>query len=168
MLMPLSHGEVVEANISGVNKSEIGNIGSLSGYFTNAEIGELTKNTNIGIYGKIDENFTNGDKRLQIASENEIKTGDAIIYTTINGNEIGCYNIKITRICNNNPKSNENFVIKITDERLKEKCGGIVQGMSGSPIVQNGKLVGAVTHVFVNKPYEGYGVISQYMVDNYR
>ena len=165
-LMPLNHAEIVKANISGITKSEVAKPGSLCGYFTDCEIGSLTKNSNLGIYGKLNESFTINDKRLQIAKENEIKTGNAIIYTTINGDKTGCYKIKITRICNNNRKSNENFVIKVTDDRLLSVCGGIVQGMSGSPIVQNGKLVGAITHMFVNKPDEGYGVIAQYMVDN--
>ena len=77
------------------------------------------------------------------------------------------YDIEIKRICNRDMTSNENFVIKITDSRLLENCGGIVQGMSGSPIVQNGKIIGAVTHVFLNNPKEGYGVFAQYMANRY-
>ena len=77
------------------------------------------------------------------------------------------YDIEIKRICNRDMTSNENFVIKITDSRLLKNCGGIVQGMSGSPIVQNGKIIGAVTHVFLNNPKEGYGVFAQYMANRY-
>ncbi len=77
------------------------------------------------------------------------------------------FEIEITRICNKNKDSNENFIIRITDDRLLEECGGIVQGMSGSPIIQNGKLVGAVTHVFLNKPQEGFGIAIQNMVSEF-
>ena len=87
--------------------------------------------------------------------------------TTLVGDSPQEYEIEIKRICNRDMTSNENFVIKITDSRLLENCGGIVQGMSGSPIVQNGKIVGAVTHVFLNNPREGYGVFAQYMAECY-
>ena len=96
----------------------------------------------------------------------EIQTGDAQLFTTINGERPESYDLKITSIRNDNPRNNENFVIKVTDKRLLDECGGIVQGMSGSPIVQNGKLIGAVTHVFLNNPEEGYGVAAQFMVCN--
>lgn len=166
-LMPLCKGSVVSANISGITKSVSGKAGSLNGYFTDEQIGTLTKNSNIGIYGQKDESYTDFENRIEIADSSEIKTGQAEIYTTINDDDIESYTIEITRICNKNADSNENFVIKITDERLMNYCGGIVQGMSGSPIVQNGKLVGAVTHVFINQPCEGYGVLIQNMVANY-
>ena len=87
--------------------------------------------------------------------------------TTIDGVNPKEYDIEITRICNGDKESDENFVIKVTDEELLEACSGIVQGMSGSPILQNGKLAGAVTHVFLNRPEEGYGVAAQFMVSNY-
>lgn len=167
-LMPLATGEVVEANISGITKSTSGNAGSLNGYFTDSKIGVLTKNTSIGIYGTINDNCRNNEKKVKIADKNEIKTGSAQVYTTISDDKIGCYDIEITRICNRSEDSNENFVIKITDNELIKNCGGIVQGMSGSPIVQNGKLVGAITHVFLNQPNEGYGIIAQNMVLNYQ
>lgn len=166
-LLPLGFGEVVHANISSVTKSLAGKAGSLNGYFTDSTVGNLTKNTEVGIYGTIIDNNCFENKRLEIADCDEVKTGNAQIYTTIKGDKVGCYDIEITKICNSSKKSNENFVIKVTDDEILEKCGGIVQGMSGSPIVQNGKLVGAVTHVFLNKPYEGYGVMAQNMVANF-
>ena len=87
--------------------------------------------------------------------------------TTIDGVDPQAYDIEITRICNGDKESDENFVIKVKDKELLGNCAGIVQGMSGSPILQDGKLVGAVTHVFLNRPDEGYGVAAQFMVSNY-
>ena len=164
-LLPLSYGDVVKANISGVTKSVKGKAGSLNGYFTDEIFGTLTKNTVNGIYGTTNDNYNNCNKLVEIADRSEIKTGKAQIYTTISGDKPKLYNIEITKICNTSKKSNENFVIKVTSDELLNICGGIVQGMSGSPIVQNGKLVGAVTHVFVNNPSEGYGVMAQNMVE---
>ena len=166
-LLPLGSAEIVKANISSVTKSVDGNAGSLNGYFSDETIGELTQNTPLGVYGKAEDEMFNNSPTIEIADFSEIKKGNAQMYTTIDGETEGCYNIEITKICNHNENSNENFVIKITDESLLDECGGIVQGMSGSPIVQNGKLVGAVTHVFVNNTTEGYGVAAQYMVSNY-
>ena len=91
-------------------------------------------------------------KKYLIANDDEVKTGKAVMVTTPVGDTPQEYDIEIKRICNRDMTSNENFVIKITDSRLLENCGGIVQGMSGSPIVQNGKIIGAVTHVFLNNP----------------
>ena len=166
-LLPLGSAEIVKANISSVTKSVDGNAGSLNGYFSDETIGDLTENTPLGVYGNAETEMFKESPTVEVADFSEIKKGDAQMYTTIDGDSGGCYDIEITKICNHNENSNENFVIKITDESLLDECGGIVQGMSGSPIVQNGKLVGAVTHVFVNNTTEGYGVAAQYMVSNY-
>lgn len=167
LLLPLGSGEAVHANINGVTKSSCGKAGSLNGYFTDSTIGYLIKNTDVGVYGTISDNFSNKERKIEIADNNEVKTGSAELYTTIDGEEPQYYTIEITKIVNLDSDSNENFVIRITDEKLLKYCGGIVQGMSGSPIIQNDKLVGAVTHVFLNNPSEGYGVTSQNMVTNY-
>ena len=165
-MMPLGEAEIVGASISSVEKSSTGKAGSLNGYFTDKTLGTVTNNTINGIYGTIiDNSYLSGDK-LEIAEFDEIQTGDAQLFTTINGERPESYDLKITSIRNDNPRNNENFVIKVTDKRLLDECGGIVQGMSGSPIVQNGKLIGAVTHVFLNNPEEGYGVAAQFMVCN--
>lgn len=165
-MMPLGEAEIVGASISSVEKSSTGKAGSLNGYFNDKTLGTVTTNTINGIYGTIiDNSYLNGDK-LEIAEFDEIQTGDAQLFTTINGERPESYDLKITSIRNDNPRNNENFVIKVTDKRLLDECGGIVQGMSGSPIVQNGKLIGAVTHVFLNNPEEGYGVAAQFMVCN--
>ena len=166
-LLPLGYGEVVCANISGITKSVSGKAGSLNGYFTDNTIGNLTKNSEIGIYGTTIDNFNFNKEKTEIAGLCEVKKGKAYLITTIEGEDTRSFDIEITKICNTSQQSNENFVIKITNEELIKKCGGIVQGMSGSPIIQNGKLVGAVTHVFLNNPEEGYGVFAQNMVTNY-
>ncbi|MBQ2427433.1 MAG: SpoIVB peptidase [Ruminococcus sp.] len=165
-MMPLGEAEIVGASISSVERSSTGKAGSLNGYFTDKTLGTVTNNTINGIYGTIiDNSYLSGD-RFEIAEFDEIQTGDAQLFTTINGERPESYDLKITSIRNDNPRNNENFVIKVTDKRLLDECGGIVQGMSGSPIVQNGKLIGAVTHVFLNNPEEGYGVAAQFMVCN--
>ena len=165
-MMPLGEAEIVGASISSVERSSTGKAGSLNGYFTDKTLGTVTNNTINGIYGTIiDNSYLSGD-RFEIAEFDEIQTGDAQLFTTINGERPESYDLKITSIRNDNPRNNENFVIKVTDKQLLDECGGIVQGMSGSPIVQNGKLIGAVTHVFLNNPEEGYGVAAQFMVCN--
>ncbi len=166
-LLPLARGEIVKAEINGINKSTSGNPGSLSGYFTEEKIGNLTKNTPLGIYGTVNTDFIADKKLIEIADCDEVKRDKAYIYTTINGCVPQYYEIKVTKICNRDKNSNENFVIKITDDELLDKCGGIVQGMSGSPIVQNGKLIGAVTHVFLNNPESGYGIFIENMIEIY-
>ena len=166
-LLPLGSAEIVKANISSVTKSVDGKAGSLNGYFSEETIGNLTENTTLGVYGVPNTDIFEKSQAIEIADYSEIKKGEADIYTTIDGDNAACYTAEITKLCNDNESSNENFVIKITDDSLLESCGGIVQGMSGSPIVQNGKLVGAVTHVFINNTAEGYGVAAQFMVSNY-
>ena len=165
-MMPLGKAEIVGASISSVEKSSAGKAGSLNGYFTDKTLGTVTSNTGNGIFGTIIDNDYTGGQKAEIAAFSEIKPGDAQVITTLNGEEPKSYDLKITAIRNDDPRNNENFVIKVTDERLLVECGGIVQGMSGSPIVQNGKLVGAVTHVFLNNPEEGYGVAAQFMVSD--
>lgn len=167
MLLPLGSGEAVRANINGVTKSMCGKAGSLNGYFSDCIIGTLKKNTETGLYGTINDNFPQKAQKIDIAENNEIKTGEAKLFTAVSGDTPQYYTIKIIKISNMSRNNNENFVIRITDKRILNTCGGIVQGMSGSPIIQNGKLAGAVTHVFLNNPKEGYGVTVQNMVANY-
>ena len=167
-LLPLGSAEVVSAEIGSVTKSSTGKAGSLNGVFCDTEIGDLTKNTVCGVFGTTNDNFPQNGAELEIADNEEIELGKALIYTTVDGAEPCCYEAEITRLCDLDSQTNENFVIKVTDDRLIRDCGGIVQGMSGSPVVQNNKLVGAVTHVFLNSPHEGYGVTAQNMVSNYQ
>lgn len=167
-LMPLGSAEVVKARVNSVTKSSTGKAGSLNGYFSGTALGSLTKNTPCGVFGTVSDSEAPAGTTLPLAENSEIKVGEAQLYTTLEGDEAGCYTVEITEICNTDAQSNENFVIKVTDVALLQKCGGIVQGMSGSPLVQNGKLVGAVTHVFLNSPQEGYGITAQNMASNYQ
>ena len=120
-----------------------------------------------GVYGDLNDGFdTSKLIKISKASLDSVEIGPAYIYTTVYGTEPDKYAVSIVKVDKSN-KDNRNFVIKIDDERLIEKTGGIVQGMSGSPIVQNGKLVGAVTHVFINDPTRGYGIGIDKMLGSY-
>lgn len=161
-LIPLSYGDAENANITSVTKSYSGNVGSLNGYFTGDNFGKILDNNNCGVYGITSTTLCNKEE-FEIASKNEVEKGDAYIYTTIDGSNPKPYKIKITKIKKNDAETN--MVIKITDQELLEVTGGIVQGMSGSPIVQNNKIVGAVTHVLVDSVDMGYGIFAETMYE---
>lgn len=164
-IMPLSSGEVVDVNVNGVKRGLSGIPGELIGGFTsNAAIGTLEMNCEKGLYGIL-SNFSSTQEALPLGMRQEIKTGEAYIYTTISGSTPQKYKIVIEKIDLQDSEDSRNMIIKVTDDRLLEKTGGIVQGMSGSPIIQNGKLVGAVTHVFVNNPTKGYAIFADTMYD---
>lgn len=166
-LMPLSHGETVKATITSVTKGQIGTAGGLNGYFNTENLGNILFNTNSGLYSTLDTSDITG-KEIEIANKEEVTTGDGYIATTIDSNGVKLYSVKIQAVSKNDGDENtKNLVIKITDKELLNATGGIVQGMSGSPIIQNGKLVGAVTHVFINKPDTGYGIFAQNMLENF-
>ena len=167
-LMPLGSAEVVSVDIGSVTKSSEGKAGSLNGCFGDKTLGTLTENTDCGVFGTVSDRNAQKGVELELAENGEIKVGKAEMYTTVSGSSVGCYEVEITKIRNTDSDSNENLVIKVTDDELLECCGGIVQGMSGSPIVQDGKLVGAVTHVFLNDPSEGYGITARNMASNYK
>ena len=164
-MMPLSSGEAVEVTITGVSRGSSGFPGELRGVFASGRtIGELTTNDQTGIYGNCCyAPATN--KPVKIANRGEIHTGAATIYTTVSGSKPQAFDIRIERIAATDANPTKNMIIKITDPDLIEITGGIVQGMSGSPIIQDGKLVGAVTHVFVNDPTKGYGIFIENMLD---
>lgn len=160
-------GKVFECNIIDFIKGERGKAGELKGYFIkNKDFGSISFANEKGIFGKL--NYVpeySLDKKLEVASNSEIKPGKAYIYSTIQGETPLKYEISIIKV-DENQRENKNLVIKITDEKLLEQTNGILQGMSGSPIVQNGKLVGAVTHVFLNDPTRGYGIAIENMMNN--
>lgn len=163
-LMPLSDGDIVPADILSADKGAGGSPGSLCGVFSGGEpIGTLSANSECGIYG-VYTDFSNGEK-AEIAFRQEVTKGKAKLLSTIEGNSPCYYDIEIEDISYDNSKPTENMVIKVTDKKLLSKTGGIVRGMSGSPVIQNGRLVGAVTHVFVNDPSEGYAVFAETMSD---
>lgn len=163
--MSISDGMVYECSIIGVNKGIRGKAGELRGMFLNDKrFGNAEKLCNCGIFGQVCEDFNANDLFCAVASSQSVQPGNAYIYSTVNGVCPEKYTIEIVKVDKNN-KENKNYVIKITDERLIAQTGGIVQGMSGSPILQDGKLVGAVTHVFLNDPTRGYGIDIQAMLN---
>ncbi len=163
-IMPILDGEAVRATVTKIYKSKAGEAGSLCCEFTNDIIGTLKKNCQSGIYGKYTCTLKN-TYEYEVASPNEIVRGPVQILCTIDSGKAKFYNAQISRISYRENKKGKTMVVKITDERLLEKTGGIVQGMSGSPIIQNGKLVGALTHVIVDSPEKGYAIFAQDMVD---
>lgn len=161
-MLTFSDGDIVSAKITGCYKGEKGKAGELCGVFSGNTIGMLLSNNSIGVYGVIPVKKAKAEP-IPVAMSYEVQEGKAQIISTVDESGICRYEVEISRI---NPSSaeNKNMVIKITDAKLIEKTGGIVQGMSGSPIIQNGKLVGAVTHVLVNDPTKGYGIFAETMV----
>ena len=161
-IIPIFEGEAVRATITGCLKSSGGKAGELCGVFSPGHLGSIEKNCECGAYGRAD-NISFPYELLPVASDNEVRTGKAQIISTISGSEKKTYDIEITKVSSND-NSGRNLSIKVTDSELISKTGGIVQGMSGSPIIQNGMLVGAVTHVFVNDSLRGYGVFARTML----
>lgn len=162
-IMPLSNGEAVKARVSGFYKSSAGNPGELCGVFSDIALGSLRVNHEMGVYGDLLQ--PSGAKVMPVALESEIKIGKAQMITTIDDSGPQYYDIEITKIYPSSDLSARNMIIKVTDPVLLEKTGGIVQGMSGSPIVQDSMLVGAVTHVFVNSPDQGYAIFAERMIE---
>ena len=160
-VLPISGGDAVNAAIKGCYKGKDGSPGELCGVFAPGEIGELYENCGIGVYGAF-EALPQGEE-IPVAIIDEVKTGKAQIISTVDGNGPQYYDIEITKLYTKSGQ--RNMTVEVCDERLIEKTGGIVQGMSGSPIIQNGMLVGAVTHVFVNDPRKGYAIFAQTMID---
>ena len=163
-LVRISSGVIMNVKINSVKKGISGEPGEIKGSFGLEKLGQLKSNTECGVYGKFDKMPENLGKAIPIGLRGEIKCGEATVVTTLADGDREEYKIEIASI-NKDAKGSKCFVIKITDERLLEKSGGIVQGMSGSPIIQNGKLVGAVTHVMINDPTVGYGIFIENMLN---
>jgi len=161
-------GEIVRSSVTAIDKGSNGHPGEKIATFPADErpIGSVKKNTPFGIFGSLNRNIRNdiADRALPIALSNEVKEGPAKILTVLNGNRVEAFDIKIMSSVPQKYPATKGLVIKITDPRLLRATGGIVQGMSGSPIIQDGKLIGAVTHVFVNDPTSGYGVHIEWML----
>ncbi len=165
-ILNVGKGSIYSSTIIDCKKGEKGNPGELRGIFLEDEVlGSVNKNTNCGIYGYFNKKLnTSTIKPLQIGFKEEIVEGPAKILTTIAGNEPKYYDIEIQKLLNQDEPGSKSMIIKVTDEDLLKKTGGIVQGMSGSPIIQNEKIVGAVTHVLINKPDVGYGIYIEWMI----
>lgn len=162
-IMPMLEGEAVSTTITDVQKGNSGSTGSLVCDFNDFVIGKLLDNSPYGVYGAF-TGIPDIAKPYQIASIQEIKKGEAKILSTVTDGNPELYDIEITHI-GYSATGERDIVFKVTDDKLIQKTGGIVQGMSGSPIIQNGKLIGAVTHVIINNPKKGYGIFAQTMLE---
>lgn len=163
MVMPLFSGEIVRANITGVSAGHAGTPGELKGMFVdNHPMGTLEINNETGVFGKLYGGYAY-HQPVQMAHSYEVEKGPATILCTISGETPEAFSINIDKLSPASESDTKNMVISITDPKLLSETGGIVQGMSGSPILQNGKLVGAVTHVFVNDPTRGYAIFAENM-----
>lgn len=167
-LLDIQTGELVNSKIVSVSKGRKGIPGEIKGSIAKqATIGTVMQNTNFGIFGSLNENIITNNKYsagLEIALRDEIEVGEATILSTVNNNDTQEYKVEITSIDSENNSNNKSMQIKITDEKLLNNTGGIICGMSGSPIIQNNKIVGALTNVLVSDPQIGYGVFADIMI----
>ncbi len=163
-LIPLKTGEFVEAQIVGIKKSSKSTTGELQGVFLGGKIAEIVENSITGVYGECCGYFSS-DYVMPVALKQEVKTGEAEILVALDGGEPKKYKCEIEKVYHKDSSLIKNMIIRVTDSGLIEKTGGIVQGMSGSPIIQNGKLIGAVTHVLVDDPTKGYGIFAENMIE---
>ena len=161
-------GKIVPATVSGIQHGKRGHPGEKIGVFIEEDqlLGNIQKNTQFGIYGHLNAMLNNDlySEGIPIASMNQVQTGYAEMLTVVEGQTIERFAIEIQKINLQDSPESKGLVIKVIDPRLLERTGGIVQGMSGSPIIQNGKIVGAVTHVFVHDPTKGYGCFIDWML----
>ncbi|MCI1982642.1 MAG: SpoIVB peptidase [Oscillospiraceae bacterium] len=162
-LMPLLSGDIVSVAINGITKGQRGTPGELHGYFSSDNaMGSLSANVACGVFGRLNRSIQG--TAVKIGMKQDVKPGAVKILTTIQGSAPQYYDAQIERINYRDDVQSKNIVLHVTDPKLLSQTGGIVQGMSGSPIVQNGRLVGAVTHVFVNDPERGYGIFAEKML----
>ena len=166
VLMPLEAGAIMYSTVKAVNPGEAGAPGELRGNFDlKRDLGTLYANTDLGVFGTMPaEDFPWTQQALEVATSEEVECGPAEILSNISGDSVERYTVEIEKICDADGPS-RNFILRVIDERLLAATGGIVQGMSGSPIIQNGKLIGAVTHVLVNDPTRGYGIFIENMLE---
>lgn len=164
--LAITDGRIVSANVTGVQPGRAGRPGEKIGTFTDASdvIGTIGKNTEFGIFGKLSVRPGGDNGVVPMALMREVQRGPAEIYTVIEGQRVERFRVEIERVTIQDRPDTKGLVVRVVDPRLLRRTGGIVQGMSGSPIVQNGRLVGAVTHVFVNDPTRGYGVFAEWML----
>ncbi|MDY0405623.1 SpoIVB peptidase [Virgibacillus sp. 179-BFC.A HS] len=165
----INDGTIVKSSVTSIEKGSDGSPGEKQAKFSVKEdrMGNITKNSPFGIFGKLDDKLGNGiyNKPIPIALANEVKEGPAKILTVLDGEKVEEFDIEIISSIPQKSPATKGMVIEITDPKLLKKTGGIVQGMSGSPIIQDGKIIGAVTHVFVNDSTSGYGVHIEWMME---
>ena len=171
-LLSVAEGELLRAEVQSVKEGRAGNPGEIRGIFYEAEdpLGDLKKNSRFGIFGTLYNEMENPiyNRPLPVGGKEQVVRGPAFILTTLEGNNMERYQIEIERINRQSEPDGKSMIIKVTDPRLLDKSGGIVQGMSGSPIIQNDRIIGAVTHVFVNNPQRGYGIFIEWMLETSR
>ena len=167
-LFTCNGGSVYFCRINSFKRAEKGKAGELSGTFLDRDypIGVICRCNEFGVYGIADRSMLRGLKKIPIAFRQEVKTGDAYIVSTIHGETPSLYKIEIVKTASQKTPKEKSMLIRVVDETLLAETGGILQGMSGSPIVQNGKLIGAVTHVLVNDSTLGYGIYLDWMLEN--
>ena len=167
-LLPVRLGSLLQAEIVDVRRGKKGTPGELRGSFLRDQVilGDMEKNTQLGIYGYLDAPYQNPlyPDGVPVGYQESVEVGPAIILSTIDGNGVRAYSVEIVQAARQLMPAQKSMVIKVTDPVLLEKTGGIVQGMSGSPILQNGRIIGAVTHVFVDDPTQGFGVYIEWML----
>lgn len=164
--IPVSGGSLYSCDIVGINKGGRGKAGELKGFFVNGrnKQGDIDKNCEYGVFGSIsDKSVYLKNRKVQVGGRLSVKPGKAKILCCLDGKEVKEYDIEIIKTNYQRKSNDKSLVIRVVDKELIEKTGGIVQGMSGSPILQNGKIVGAVTHVFVNDPLKGFGIYMDWM-----
>lgn len=166
MLMPLETGGIMEASVTDVKKGTKGEPGQLHGAFgAGGDVGNLWANTDCGVFGTLSNKaMVRGMKPVEVAQPSEIKIGPATILSSVKGETAEEYTVEITKVYLSNDSDMRDMMLTVTDPKLLETTGGIVQGMSGSPILQNGKIIGAVTHVLVSDPTTGYGIFLNNML----
>ena len=168
-ILPVRQGGLMQAEIVDVRKGQRGTPGELRGSFLREQVrlGNVKKNNVFGIFGALDASWQNPlyPEGLPVGDRDQVHTGAASILSTVSGGEVREYTVEITQVIRQNAPAPKSMILRVTDERLLSATGGIVQGMSGSPILQDGQIVGAVTHVFVSDPTQGYGVYIDWMLE---
>lgn len=166
LLVDIDNGKILKSKVISIQKAKKSSPGEIVGIFNekNGIYGIIEKNTPYGIYGYIEPDLVNKKGRIMpIGLGTHVKEGNAKILTTIEDDKVEEFDVEIQKVFKQNNADSKGMIIKITDKRLLEKTGGIVQGMSGSPIIQNGRLIGSITHVLVNDPVRGYGIFVEWM-----
>lgn len=167
-ILSVETGLLLESQVQEVSEGKSGEPGEIKGifYHTRNPLGSLTHNNGFGVFGTAYHPLENPlySKPLAIGTREQVELGDAYILSTLSNNEIKRFDIEIEKIEEQDDPEGKSMVIRVTDEELIEESGGIVQGMSGSPIIQNDRIIGAVTHVFVNDPERGYGIFIEWML----
>lgn len=161
-----STGAIIRASVEGIRAGGVGSPGEKLGVFADdGWQGQISSSGAYGVYGSMDSLPAAGGGLLAVAEPDEVKVGAATLYTVVSGETTESFTVEIVRLADNYRLSGRGMVIRVTDQRLLDLTGGIIQGMSGSPLVQNGKLIGAVTHVFVNDPSQGYACFARQMLE---